>query len=144
MPSRMLLSPQFQQRGRHLGQHRLSAVHLGMIPRTQRDHQVYERLSGYAVMHDDRSLVSSRSSAAPANVSISFENPLSKTAEVLLILPLKGVASSAEAVGENLLPPTSAVQRSLSSLLHTASAQDAASASFSPALLLCKGSRSSN
>jgi len=69
--------PDSSSAGAVWGQHRLGAVHLGMTSRTQRDYQEDERLSGYAVMHDDRSPVSSRSSAAPAKVSISFENPLS-------------------------------------------------------------------
>jgi hypothetical protein len=37
---RMLLSPEFQQKGWHLGENSFGAMHFGMAARTKRNHQV--------------------------------------------------------------------------------------------------------
>jgi hypothetical protein len=50
-------------------------------------------------------------------MAISRKNGLAMAAEVFLVLPLQGVASSAEFQGENLFAPTGTTDRTLNRLL---------------------------
>ncbi len=118
MATRVKLTPELPKHGRHLGQHCLSAMDPGMAGRTERDHQIQPRSSRPAVMDHDRPLVASGGAAAPAGVAVPLQNPFPETAEVALVLPPKRVAGGAVAIGDDLLPATPAVKRSLSSLLH--------------------------
>ena len=114
----MLLSPQLQQQRFHLRKHGFCPMDFSVTARAKRDHQVKKGLSRHPMVNDDRSLVSSGSSARAASVPIPFKNPLPKTAEVFLILPFKGVAGRTEAIGEDLLPAAPAIQRPLLALAH--------------------------
>jgi hypothetical protein len=38
----MLLSPEFQQKGRHLGENSFGAMYFGVASRTKRNHQVQD------------------------------------------------------------------------------------------------------
>ena len=57
VPSRMLLSPKFQQKGRHGGQHGLRSMHFGMAAGAEGQHQPEHRSTWNPVMHDDTSFV---------------------------------------------------------------------------------------
>jgi len=114
------LPPQLEQQIGHLRQHRLSAMDPGMAGRTERDHQIQPRSSRPAVMDHDRSLVASGSAAAPAGVAVPLQNPFPEAAEVALVLPPKRIAGGAVAIGQDLLPAATAVQRALYALLHAA------------------------
>jgi hypothetical protein len=60
-----------------------------MTPRAERDHQVQNGFARDAVMDSDRSLVATGSLADAASVLIPFQNLLSQTSEVFLILALE-------------------------------------------------------
>jgi hypothetical protein len=85
----MLLTPQLQQQRRHLRKHGFGPMDLRMTPRAERDHQVQNGFARDAVMDSDRSLVATGSLADAASVLIPFQNLLSQTSEVFLILALE-------------------------------------------------------
>lgn len=72
MPDRVLFSPQLQQQRRHSGQNRHGAVHLRVTTRAEREHEVQYGPSGYAMMHDDGTLVAPWSVAHAAAVLITL------------------------------------------------------------------------
>jgi hypothetical protein len=88
MPFGMLLPPQFQQQRRHLRKHGFGSMDLRMTPRAERNHQVQNRFARDAVMDSDRPLIAPGSLTDSASVLISFQNLLTQTAEILLILTL--------------------------------------------------------
>ena len=89
MPFGMLLPPQLQQQRRHLRKHGFGSMDLRMTARTERDHQVQNRLARNAVMNSDRAFVTTGSLADAASILISLQNLLAQTAEVFLILMLE-------------------------------------------------------
>jgi hypothetical protein len=89
MPFGMLLPPQLQQQRRHLRKYGFGSMDLRMTARTERDHQVQNRLAGNAVMDSDRPLIATGSLADAASVLIPLQDLLSQTAEVFLILTLE-------------------------------------------------------
>lgn len=114
----MLLTPQRQQQGRHGRQHRSGPVHLGVTARAKRDHEGENRLAGYPVMHDNRSLVSPGGIANPATVAVTFQHRFPQAPEVGRILPAQRVADRAHAMGQDPLPPTTAMHRALDGSFH--------------------------
>jgi len=72
MAARMLLAPEFEQKGRHVSEHGFGPMHLGVAAGTERDHQVKKRSAGHPVMHIDRALVMARSAAHPAGIAVPF------------------------------------------------------------------------
>ena len=89
MPFGMLLPPQLQQQRRHLRKHGSSPMDLRMTSRAERNHQIQNRLARNAVMDSDRPLIATGSLADSASVLIPFQNLLSQTSEILLILTLE-------------------------------------------------------
>ena len=89
-----------------------------MTGRTERDHQLQNGPSGYAVMHDDRSLVPARRPTDSATMTVAIQHFFSETTEMRFILPAKGIAGGTHAVRQNTLASASAVHHPLSSLLH--------------------------
>ena len=72
----MLLAPELEQQRRHVGEHGFGAVDLGMAGRTERDHQVQQRLSRSSMMDDDRALIPARGSAGAAAMLVPLEDLL--------------------------------------------------------------------
>jgi hypothetical protein len=89
-----------------------------MTGRTESDHQLQDGPSGYAVMHDDRSLGPARGSTDSAAMTVAIQHFFSKTTEMRFILPTKRVAGGTHAVRQNTLASAPAVHGSLTSLLH--------------------------
>jgi len=89
MPFGMLFPPQLQQQRRHLRKHGFGPMDLRMTARTERDHQVQNRLARNAVMNGDGALITTGSLADAASVLIPLQDLLSQTAEVFLILTLE-------------------------------------------------------
>lgn len=89
MPFGMLLPPQLEQQRRHLRKNGFGSMDLRMTPRAKRDHQVQNRFARDAVMDSDRPLIATGSLADSASVLIPFQNLLTQTAEVFLILTLE-------------------------------------------------------
>jgi hypothetical protein len=92
MTERMLFSPQFEQERWHLRKNGFRATHFGMAPRTKRNHKMEHGSSWYAVMNDNRTFASPRSSANTAAVAVSLENLLSQSAKIFFVLSFQGVA----------------------------------------------------
>ncbi len=97
MSVRVLLPPQFKQQRRHQGSSHAGPMHLGMAPRTERNHQPEDRPARYPVVDRDRALASPGSSADPAAVAVPRQDRLTQAPEVRLILPAKRVADRAQA-----------------------------------------------
>src|SRR3981081_2378206 len=73
------------------------------------------------MMNDNRAFASSRCSADATAVTVSLQNRLTESAEILLILPFQRVARRAKAMREDLLIPAPTVHRPLYALLHSSS-----------------------
>jgi len=114
----MLLSPEHQEQGRHLGEDDLSPMNSSVATRTQRDHQVQGRVPRMTVMHCDRPFIPARGPADPAAIFIALENSLTHPTEVFFVLALQCVAARTEAERENLLAPAWATYRELLPLGH--------------------------
>ena len=117
MPFGMLLPPQLQQQRRHLRKYGFGSMDLRMTARTERDHQVQNRLAGNAVMDSDRPLIATGSLADAASVLIPFQNLLSQTAEVFLILTLERIAGWTQAERNDTGPPAWTTQTALDGVL---------------------------
>jgi hypothetical protein len=109
----MLLSPEFQQKGRHLGENSFGSMYLGVASRTKRNHQVKERSAWHPVMDGNGAFVSAGGAAHPANIAVPFKHSLPQPAEVRLILPFQRVAGRAVPVGNDLVTPAAAIESSL-------------------------------
>ena len=97
----MLLTPQFQEERRHGRKHRFRAVNLGMAARAQRKHQVQNRPTGYPVVDDDGSLVTTGSITDATTVAVTLQNRFTQATEILLILPFQCVAGRAQSHGQH-------------------------------------------
>ena len=113
MSVRMLLPPEREEQRWHLGNNSPGTVHLGVAGWAERDHEVENGTPRPAVVHRDGPFAKTTRSTNPARVPIPLQYELAQTAKVLRILPPKGVADSAHAIGQDLLPPTSAIECSL-------------------------------
>ncbi|WP_263383540.1 hypothetical protein [Granulicella arctica] len=92
MPFGVLLSPKFQQEWRHGRHNNPGTVDLRMTARAKRDHQIENRSTRNPMVDNDRSFIPTRRVTHPAALPIAFQNSLTQTAKVLLILPLERVA----------------------------------------------------
>ena len=117
MPFGMLFPPKFQQQRRHLRKHGFGSMDLRMTARTERDHQVQNRLARYPVMNRDRAFVATRSLTDAASVLIPFKNLLTQAAEVFLILTLERIASWTQSERNDTGPPTWTTQAALNGVL---------------------------
>jgi hypothetical protein len=113
MTEGMLFSPQFEQERWHLRQNGFCATHFGMAPRTKRNHKMEHGSSWYAVMNDNRTFASPRSSTNTAAVAISLEDLLPQTAKIFFVLTFQAVTSRAKPERKDLLASASAMQRAL-------------------------------
>ena len=105
MSAWVLLAPELEQEQRDLRKHRLRLMHLGVAPRTQRDHQMQHRSPRLAMVDGNGSFVPARSPADAAAAAIPLQDDLSQAAEVRLIPPAQRVAGRAHAIGEDLCRP---------------------------------------
>lgn len=88
-------------------------MHFRVAARTQRQHLVQNGMARLAVVHRDRALAATTRPTDAAGVTVPLQYELAQTAEVLRILSPEGVADGAHAIGQDLLPSTSAIECSL-------------------------------
>ncbi len=81
MTFRMLLSPEFQQKGRHLRENDFGAMYFGVAARTKRNHQVKQGAAWHPMMDRDRAFIPAGSTANPTSVAVPFEHGLPQTSE---------------------------------------------------------------
>jgi hypothetical protein len=113
MTEGMLFSPQFEQERWRLRKNGFCATHFGMAPRTKRDHKMEHGSSWYAVMNNDGTFASPRSSANTAAVAVSLEDLLAQTAKIFFVLAFQGVTGRAKSERKDLLASAPAMQRPL-------------------------------
>ncbi len=114
----MLLTPQFQEEWRHGREHGLRAMNPGMAARTERKHQVQDRLARYPVMNNDRAFVSPGGVADPAAIAVTLQNRFTQPPKILLVLSLQRVASRTQSQGQDLCVSAWAVHHPLSETRH--------------------------
>ena len=114
----MQFPPQLQQQRRHQADHDPRPVNLCVTGRTERDHQVKDRLARYPMVNDYGALVPPGSVAHAATVPVTLQNLLPQAGEVFIILPFERVAGCTEAQGENLIVPAGATDRPLNEPRH--------------------------
>ncbi|NYF91481.1 hypothetical protein HDF08_003583 [Edaphobacter lichenicola] len=79
--------------------------------------------SWYAMMNNDGTFASPRSTANTAAITISFQDLLSQPAKIFVVLPFQGVAGRTKTERKDLLASASAMQRPLYSGLRRVSLQ---------------------
>ena len=109
MTFRVLLAPQFQQKGRHSGENGLGAMHLGVAGGAERDHHVEAGHPGNAVVHDERTLGPPRGATDPAAMAIAPQDRLAQTAEVGLILTPQLVTNGAHTSRQHPIATAAAI-----------------------------------
>jgi hypothetical protein len=118
MTVRVLFPPQHQQQGRQLRKDHLGSMDFGMATGAERNHQVQNRFTGHPMMDGDRPLIAARCSADPAAVAVALQDRFPETSEMLLILPLQGVAGRTQAVRKDLHASAGTAKSSLDRSLH--------------------------
>src|ERR1700720_3384395 len=80
-----------------------------MTPRAKRNHKMEYGFSWYAMMNNDGTFASPRSSANATEIAISLQDLLSQPTKIFVILPFQGVAGCAKTERKNLLASASAI-----------------------------------
>jgi hypothetical protein len=114
---RVLLSPEFQQQEIHLRKNHPRPLHVGMAPRTQRDHQFQPGDARDAMMHGDLAFPSTRSAAPSAAVAVAREDRFAQAAESML-RPAVSSCSNSRTIPAQVSPtPARTAKRVLGSSL---------------------------
>ena len=93
-------------------------MNFGMATGTKGQHQPQYRPAWYPMVHDDGSLIPTRSITDAASVAIPLEDCFPQSTEVLFVLSLQRVAGGTQTERKHLRPSTGTVHHALTIHLH--------------------------